>query len=47
MGFARHVSTKAVFLDAGVVEESGPPSQVFGDPVSERCRRFVAGLSGR
>ncbi len=45
MGFARHVSTQAVFLHDGMVEEMGPPDQVFGDPISERCRRFVAGLS--
>jgi octopine/nopaline transport system ATP-binding protein len=44
MGFARHVSTKAIFLHGGLVEEAGPPAQVFGDPHSERCRRFVAGL---
>jgi len=42
MGFAREVSTKAVFLHDGQVEEAGSPEQVFGDPVSERCRRFVS-----
>jgi octopine/nopaline transport system ATP-binding protein len=41
MGFARDVATRAVFLDAGRIEEEGPPSQVFGDPVSARCRQFV------
>ena len=45
MAFARNVSTKAVFLHGGLVEEAGPPAQVFGDPMSERCRRFVAGLA--
>lgn len=44
MNFARHVSTKTVFLHAGLVEEVGSPEQVFGDPVSERCRKFVAGV---
>ncbi|MGI4800933.1 MAG: ATP-binding cassette domain-containing protein [Janthinobacterium lividum] len=44
MNFARHVSTKTVFLYAGLVEEVGSPEQVFGDPVSERCRKFVAGV---
>ena len=44
MNFARHVSTKTVFLHAGLVEEVGSPDQVFGDPVSERCRKFVAGV---
>ncbi len=41
MGFAREVSSRAIFLHQGVVEEDGPPEQVFSDPKSERCRRFV------
>ncbi len=41
MGFARDVSTRAVFLHQGLIEEEGPPAQVFGDPVSDRCRQFV------
>ncbi len=44
MNFARHVSTKTIFLHSGLVEEVGSPEQVFGDPVSERCRKFVAGV---
>jgi len=42
MAFAREVSSRVVFLDAGVVAEDGPPEQVFGDPRSERCRQFLA-----
>jgi octopine/nopaline transport system ATP-binding protein len=41
MAFARDVSSRAVFLHQGVVEEEGEPARVFGDPVSERCRQFV------
>ena len=41
MGFARDVSSRAVFLHQGRVEEQGSPAQVFGDPVSDRCRQFV------
>ena len=41
MSFAHDVSTRAVFLHQGLIEEEGPPDQVFGDPVSERCRHFV------
>ena len=41
MGFARDVSTRAVFLHQGRIEEEGPPTQVFTDPVSDRCRQFV------
>ncbi len=41
MSFARDVSSRAVFLHQGLVEEDGAPAQVFGDPVSARCRQFV------
>ena len=41
MGFARDVSSRAVFLHQGKIEEEGPPAQVFNDPVSDRCRQFV------
>ena len=41
MGFARDVSSRAVFLHQGRIEEEGPPAQVFDDPVSDRCRQFV------
>ena len=42
MGFAREVSSRVVFLHQGVVEEEGPPAQVFANPKSERCRAFLA-----
>jgi ABC-type histidine transport system ATPase subunit len=42
MKFAREVSSAVVFLHQGVIEEQGPPDQVFGDPRSERCRQFLA-----
>ncbi|MDC3348422.1 histidine/lysine/arginine/ornithine ABC transporter ATP-binding protein, partial [Paracoccaceae bacterium] len=33
---------KVIFLHQGLVEEEGPPAQVFGAPKSERCRAFLA-----
>ena len=42
MGFAREVSDWVVFLHNGLIEEQGPPAQIFGDPQSERCRRFLS-----
>ena len=42
MGFAREVSDEIVFLHQGKVEEQGPPSRVFGNPTSDRCRQFLA-----
>ncbi len=41
MAFAAEVSSHAVFLADGRIEEEGPPSQIFRDPQSERCRQFV------
>ena len=42
MKFARNVATKIVFLHDGQIEEQGPPEQIFGDPKSERLRKFIS-----
>jgi octopine/nopaline transport system ATP-binding protein len=42
MGFARDVSNRVVFLHKGVVEEEGPPTEVFGAPKSERFKQFIS-----
>ncbi len=44
MGFAREIATEVVFLHRGVVEERGPPAEVFGDPKSARCRQFLSAM---
>jgi polar amino acid transport system ATP-binding protein len=41
MSFAREVSSKVCFLDAGVICEEGPPEQIFGEPENERTRIFL------
>jgi octopine/nopaline transport system ATP-binding protein len=46
MKFARDVSNHVIYLYKGVIEEEGPPSQVFGSPVSDRCRQFVSSSHG-
>lgn len=46
MRFAREVSDEVVFLHQGRIEEQGPPTQVFGNPTSERCRQFLATTEG-
>ncbi len=43
MSFAREVSTHAIFLHQGVIEEQGPPAEVFGNTRSERLRQFLSG----
>lgn len=42
MGFARDVSDRVAFFHQGVMEEIGPPSQIFGDPQSEHTQKFLA-----
>ena len=41
MGFARAVSDRVVFMDAGQIVEIAPPEQFFERPESERARRFL------
>jgi polar amino acid transport system ATP-binding protein len=42
MGFAREVGDTAVFMDDGVVVESGPPGEVLVNPREERTRTFLS-----
>jgi polar amino acid transport system ATP-binding protein len=42
MGFAREVADEVVFLDEGVVVESGPPRDVLTAPRHERTRSFLS-----
>jgi len=44
MKFARDVSSHVIYLHKGVIEEEGPPKQVFGQPRSDRCRQFVSSI---
>jgi octopine/nopaline transport system ATP-binding protein len=46
MGFAREVSDRVIFLHDGLIDEDGPPSEVFGHPKSERCRQFLSKFLG-
>ena len=42
MGFARDVSSRVMFLDEGIVAESGTPDEVFGKPKTERLKSFLS-----
>jgi polar amino acid transport system ATP-binding protein len=42
MGFAREVGDSLVFMDDGVVVESGRPRDVLSDPQHERTRSFLS-----
>jgi ABC-type polar amino acid transport system ATPase subunit len=40
--FARDVSDRVVFIDAGRIVEEGPPEDVFGRPREERTKAYIA-----
>jgi polar amino acid transport system ATP-binding protein len=42
VGFAREVGDTAVFMDDGVVVESGPPRELFSNPKHERTSSFLS-----
>ncbi len=42
IGFAREVGDTLVFMDDGVVVESGPPREVLANPREERTRSFLS-----
>ncbi len=42
MGFAREVADSVVFMDEGVVVESGPPGEVLVNPKHERTKTFLS-----
>jgi polar amino acid transport system ATP-binding protein len=46
IGFARGVAHTAVFIDGGVVVESGPPSEVLDNPKHERTKTFLSKVPG-
>ncbi len=41
MAFARQISDRIAFLDAGSIVEIGPPDQLFDHPEHERTRHFL------
>ena len=42
MGFAREVADELVFMDGGVVVESGDPTEVLTNPQRERTKAFLS-----
>ncbi|UWR58944.1 ATP-binding cassette domain-containing protein (plasmid) [Phaeobacter inhibens] len=45
MKFAREVANHVVYLFEGRIEEQGPPSEVFGNPKSERLKQFLSSVA--
>jgi polar amino acid transport system ATP-binding protein len=42
MGFAREVGDTLVFMDQGLVVETGRPRDVLGNPQHERTQAFLS-----
>ncbi len=42
MGFAREVADRVLFMDEGVVAESGTPEQIFNNPQNPRTQAFLS-----
>ena len=45
MDFARSVADVVIYMADGVIEEMGPPEQIFGAPTSEKTRNFLRGAN--
>jgi octopine/nopaline transport system ATP-binding protein len=41
MKFAREVASHVIYLHNGLIEEQGPPDQLFGAPKSDRLKQFL------
>lgn len=42
MGFAREVASRVVFIDQGIIMESGTPEEVFEHTKNERAKAFLS-----
>lgn len=42
MGFAKEVSDRVLFMDGGMIAESGAPSEVFNHPQNPRTAEFLS-----
>ncbi len=42
MNFAAEISDKVIFMDNGIIAESGTPDEVIRNPKNERVRQFVS-----
>ena len=42
MGFAREVASRVIFIDEGIVMESGTPDRIFNNPQNERLKSFLS-----
>jgi ABC-type polar amino acid transport system ATPase subunit len=41
MGFARKAADRMIFMDEGMIVETGPPENFFSQPKTDRCKLFL------
>ena len=42
MGFAREVSDRILFMDGGIIAESGKPDDIMSNPQNPRTKEFLS-----
>lgn len=42
MGFAREISDRVLFMNDGIIAESGTPDKIFGNPDNDRLKDFLS-----
>jgi polar amino acid transport system ATP-binding protein len=47
MGFAREVSDRVIFMEAGAIVEDGEPERIFRQPANQRTRAFLSAVLER
>lgn len=45
MGFARNVADEIIFMEGGIIVESGPPKKMFQNPKKPRTKEFLGRIS--
>ncbi|MGB3148120.1 MAG: ATP-binding cassette domain-containing protein, partial [Paracoccaceae bacterium] len=45
MKFAREVADHVIYLYNGLIEEEGPPDQLFANPTSDRLKQFLKSVA--
>ena len=47
MYFAKNISDRIIFMDGGVIAETGTPEQIFEAPQNERTREFIKSFASQ
>ena len=47
MYFAKNISDRIIFMDGGVIAETGTPEQIFESPQNERTREFIKSFASQ